>query len=186
MVNNNISYMNKRRLINELKESVKENPTLTPTAIPYRIIITVIIVILFLVGIIVMIYKYIMKGESIKFMNAPYYVLDSENSEIQCKSGCNEGKCEVGVGECKSDDECVLCADNKGGFYGNVPKNSETNIKIMEEESNKIKDLEDLIAKRNSEINRLNQYIEELKKKNNEVVYVKNSANCNITSEEYS
>ena len=184
MVNNRIQYMNKNKLINELKESVSENSkTLSVSPFPLKLIFSIIFVIFILIVLVVIFFKYVMKkfspeDGSTTFMNAPYYLLGGEDSEIECKSGCKEGKCEVGSGECKSDDDCVLCADKKGGFYGNVPRDGMDN-KIEEEDEirmNRIRELENLISNRNAEINRLNRYIDELKKKNVEVVYVRNSA----------
>ena len=123
-----------------------------------------------------------------KFSDANFYILnwdsisEEEKSAIECKKGCNKGKCVKGDGaECQSDSECTLCADNKGGFYGTVPASSSTSgstststsdlekrLKALEEDEaakrRKIEDLEKIIERRNEEVDKLNRYIDYVNK----------------------
>ncbi len=110
-----------------------------------------------------------------KFSDGNFYILnwdnisEEEKSAIQCKKGCSQGKCVKGEGaECTTDADCTLCADNKGGFYGEVPSAGnakvEDRIKALEEDKarnqRKIEDLEKTIQRRNEEVDKLNRYID--------------------------
>ncbi len=144
-------------------------------------IFLIIFFVIILIGLLYFAYKYITSPSFQSFFGAPYYMVkaeEEENKKAQCKSGCNQGKCTVKSGnECKSDNDCQVCVDNKGGFYGTVPSTSSTSkedeskrkIKILEEEDaiqdRKIQDLEKMIAERNKQIAELNRYIEYLNRK---------------------
>ena len=119
-----------------------------------------------------------------KFSDANFYILnwdsisEEEKSAVECKKGCDKGKCVKGDGSaCESDADCTLCADNKGGFYGTVSTTSATTgttsdiekrLKALEEDEaakrRKIEDLEKIIERRNEEVDKLNRYIDYVNK----------------------
>ncbi len=114
--------------------------------------------------------------------NGDYYLMESEEEKkdkIKCKMGCVKGKCEKNDNKdgCKDDDECNLCVDNNGGFYGTVPKKEDTKesekLKAIEEENiiqnKRIKELEEMIKNRNKQIDDLNKYIDYLNKNKDKI-----------------
>lgn len=146
--------------------------------------ISIILLILFII-IVYIIYIY---GEKIyNYFNTlfsennNYILLENEEEKkekIKCKNKCVKGKCENKniKDDCKEDDECNLCIDNSGGFYGNVPKyNKKENEKLkkVEEEdiiqNKRIIELEEMIKARNKQIDDLNKYIDYVNKNKDKI-----------------
>ncbi len=160
------------------------SPQYTSESNNSNIITTIILLIIFIIIAYVIymygnkIYKYF---NDIFSENNNYILLESEESnkedikKIKCKSGCVKGKCEnKGLKDgCKEDDECNLCVDNQGGFYGNVTKENNKKLKEAEEEdiiqNRRIMELEEMIKARNKQIDDLNKYIDYLNKNKDKI-----------------
>ncbi len=149
-----------------------------------NMVTTIIITLLFLVLVYVIyvygekIYKYINENiELLLYGNNNYILLESEEEDkgmekIKCKSGCVKGKCEE-KGDCKNDDDCNLCVDSQGGFYGNVSSKDKERVEALEEEEllqeKRIKELEEMIKSRNKQIEDLNKYIDYMNKNKDKI-----------------
>lgn len=124
------------------------------------------------VGIFYFIYQYWNEiQEKSKLFTTSFYMLnanDESNKKALCKSGCKEGKCVVGSGECKVDGDCEVCVDEKGGFYGSTV-DLKDEVAALEEEDviqeRRIRELEKTIQDRNQQIADLNRYIEYVNRK---------------------
>ncbi len=113
--------------------------------------------------------------------NNDYYLMESEEekkNKIKCPIGCVKGKCNKNDDKngCKDDNECNLCIDNSGGFYGTVPKDDKKEnekLKEIEEEdiieNKRIQELEEMIKNRNKQIDDLNKYIDYLNKNKDKI-----------------
>lgn len=150
-------------------------------------IITIIILLVIFIIILYIIYLY---GEKIyKYFNDlfsehTYILLESDErntkdiEKIRCKSGCVKGKCEKNDVKdgCNEDNECNLCVDNQGGFYGTVSNTKDDNEKKLKEaeeediiQNNRIMELEEMIKGRNKQIDDLNKYIDYVNKNKDKI-----------------
>lgn len=180
------------RRINQFQNPIQnQTQTILPSVSPQYTsesnnsnIITIIILLIIFIIIVYVIYVY---GEKIyNYFNnllmghSDYILLENDESKkekIKCKSGCVKGKCETKdlKDGCKEDDECNLCVDNQGGFYGNVSntKENEKKLKEAEEEdiiqNKRIMELEEMIKARNKQIDDLNKYIDYLNKNKDKI-----------------